>query len=177
MVHPRLRKFRCAGQCAFVALALGIGWGGQFGKFRATRAQFKVDDRRELETWMNETLPAGSSVVQDFTIHLPDETDHKQEDLHREFKFKVRGHEFVPELGTLAELRAQGVRYVVTSPKKSQRYTGGGMAPSEEVKDEFERRKSFYSALPKEAKLLKKWDIAEIDTLHPGIELYQISDF
>ena len=119
---------------------------------------------------------AGGNVVQDYTRHLPDEGDHKQEDMNRPFKLKVRGHEFVPELGTLAELRAQGVRYVVTSPKKSQRYTDGGMMPSDAVKDEFERRKAFYSALPKEAKLLKKWDMAEIDTLHPGIELYDLGE-
>ena len=135
-----------------------------------------MDDRRDLEAWMTANLPAGSSVAQDYTIHLPDETDHKQEGMHRASKFKVRGHEFVSDLGTLAELRAQGVRYVVTSPKKSQRYTDGGMAPSEEVKDEFERRKTFYSALPKEAKLLKKWAMAEIDTLHPGIELYDLGE-
>ena len=167
-------KFRCAGHCVLVALVVCFGWGGQFGKFRAVKEQFKVDDRRELETWMTANLPAGSSVVQDYAIHLPDETDHKQEDLHRAFPFQVRGHEFVPELGTLAELRAQGVRYVATSPKKSQRYTDGGMVPGDEVKDEFERRKTFYSALPKEAKLLKKWNMAEIDTLHPGIELYDL---
>lgn len=47
--------------------------------------------------------------------------------------------------------------------------------PSDGVKEEFERRKAFYSALPREAKLLKKWDMAEIDTLHPGIELYDLS--
>ena len=167
-------KFRFAGQCAFAALALLAGWNGQFAKFRTIAAQFKADDRRELEAWMNDTLPAGSSVVQDYTIHLPDEGDHKQEGITRPFKHTVRGHEFVPELGTLAELRAQGVRYVVTSPKKSQRYTDGGMAPSDEVKEEFERRKTFYSALPKEATLLKKWDMADIDTLHPGIELYDL---
>lgn len=168
-------KFRCAGQFAFTALALFVGWSGQFSKYGAVKAQFKVDDRRELETWMNDHLPAGSSVVQDYAIHLPDATDHKQDDLNRPFKHTVRGHEFVAELGTLAELRAQGVRYVATSPKKSQRYTDGGMMPSDGVKEEFERRKAFYSALPREAKLLKKWDMAEIDTLHPGIELYDLS--
>ncbi len=167
-------KFRFAGQIGFAALALLIGWSGQFDKFGKTRAQFKADDRQELEAWMNDNLPAGSSVVQDYTIHLPDPGDHKQEGIKRAFKHTVRGHEFVAELGTLAELRAQGVRYVVTSPKKSQRYTDGGMAPSDAVKEEFERRKSFYSALPLEAKLLKKWDMAEIDTLHPGIELYDL---
>ena len=169
-------KFRCVGQIAFVALAIWIGWSGQIGKFHATIAQFRVDDRRDLEAWMTANLPAGSNVAQDYTIHLPDDGDHKQEGMYRDFNFKVRGHEFVPEVGTLAELRAQGIRYVVTSPKKSQRYTDGGMAPSEEVKDEFERRKAFYSALPKEAKLLRKWDIAEIDTLHPGIELYDLGE-
>ena len=167
-------KFRCAGQCGFVALALFVGWSGQFAKFRAVEAQFKVDDRRELEAWMDANLPAGGKVVQDYAIHLPDAEDHKQEGMKRAFKHEVRGHEFVPELGTLDELLAQGVRYVATSPKKSQRYTGGGMIPSDDAKAEFERRKTFYSALPQQAKLLWKRDMAEIDTLHPGIELYDL---
>lgn len=167
-------KYRCAGQCAFVALVLCVGWGGQFHLFGKTFAQFKVDDRRELEAWMNENLPAGSKVVQDEPVHLPDPLDHKQEGIERSFKHTVTTREFVADLGTVAELRAQGVRYVVTSPKKSQRYTTGGMTPSDDVKEEFERRKTFYTTLLKEAKLLKKWDIAEIDTLHPGIELYDI---
>ena len=167
-------KFRCAGQVAFVTLALCIGWGGQFGKFRATRAQFKVDDRRELEAWMNASLPADSKVVQDDAIHLPDPDDHKQQGITREFKHTVTTREFAPDLGSIAELRAQGIRYVVTSPKKSRRYTSGGMVPSDDVKEEFDRRKTFYTALPEQARLLKKWDMAEIDTLHPGIELYDI---
>ncbi len=167
-------KYRCAGQCVFVALALCIGWRGQFRLFKKIDAQFQTDDRRELETWMNGNLPAGGKVVQDDTIHLPDPDDHKQEGIVRAFQHPVTTREFVADLGTLAELRAQGVRYVVTSPKKSQRYTGGAMMPGDAVKVEFERRKTFYEALPREAKLLKRWDIAEIDTLHPGIELYDI---
>ena len=167
-------KFRCAGQCVLIALALYVGWSGQFGRFRATAAEFKSDDRRELETWMNENLPAGARVVQDEAIHLPDPDDHKQEGMERAFKHTVTTREFVADLGTLAELRTQGVRYVATSPKKSRRYTDGAMMPSDAVKDEFERRKAFYSALPQQAKLLKQWGIAEIDTLHPGIELYDI---
>ena len=167
-------KFRCAGQCIFVALALYFGWGGQFGKFRATVAQFKTDDRRELETWMNGNLPAGGKVAQDETIRLPDPEDRKQEGIGRAFQHTVTTREFVPDLGRLADLRARGIRYVVTSPKKSRRYTDGSMMPEDAVKEEFERRKAFYSALPKEAKLLRKWDMAEIDTLHPGIELYDI---
>ena len=167
-------KFRCAGQCAFIALALWIGWGGQFGKFRATRAQFKTDDRRELETWMNDNLPAGSSVAQDYTIHLPDEGDHKQEGMTRKFQHTVTTREFVADLGTPAELRAQGVRYVVTSPKKSRRYTGDAMMPSDGMKEEFERRKTFYTTLPQQAKLLWMRGMTEIDTLHPGIELYDL---
>ena len=167
-------KYRCAGQCAFVAIALIVGWGGQFGKFRATVAQFKTDDRRELETWMNVTLPAGGKVVQDDAIHLPDPDDHKQEGIVRAFQHTVTTRDFVADFGTLAELRAQGIRYVVTSPKKSLRYTSGAMMPGDAVKEEFERRKTFYTTLPREAKLLKRWDIAEIDTLHPGIELYDI---
>ena len=167
-------KFRVAGQIAFAALAVGIGWWGQFQLFEKTCAQFQTDDRRDLEAWMETNLPAGSKVVQDDTIHLPDPGDHKQEGLARAFKHTVTTREFAPDLGTLAELRAQGVRYVVTSPKKSLRYTGGGMVPSDDAREEFERRKTFYTALPQQAKLLKKWEMAEIDTLHPGIELYDL---
>ena len=147
---------------------------GQFQLFGRTYAQFQTDDRRELEVWMDANLPPGSKVVQDYAIHLPDADDHKQEGMKRAFKHQVRGHEFVPEVGTLDELRAQGVRYVATTPKKSQRYTSGGMIPSDDVKAEFERRKAFYTALPQQAKLLWKRGIAEIDTLHPGIELYDL---
>ena len=167
-------KFRCVGQCAFVALALWLGWGGQFHLFAKTRAQFQTDDRRELETWMDANLPAGGKVVQDDTIHLPDPDDHKQEGIARPFKHTVTTREFAPDLGTLAELRAQGIRYVVTSPKKSLRYTGGGMVPGDDAKEEFERRKTFYTALPREAKLLWLRGMTEIDTLHPGIELYDL---
>ena len=167
-------KFRFAGQIAFAAIALSIGWWGQFQLFGKTYAQFQTDDRRELEAWMEANLPPGSKVVQDYAIHLPDADDHKQEGMKRAFKHQVRGHEFVPDLGTLDELRAQGVGYVATTPKKSQRYTSGAMIPRDEVKEEFERRKAFYTALPQQAKLLWKRGIAEIDTLHPGIELYDL---
>ncbi len=167
-------KFRFAGQIAFAAIALGIGWWGQFQLFGKTYAQFQTDDRRELETWMDANLPAGSKVVQDYAIHLPDPDDHKQEGMKRPFKHEVRGHEFVPELGTLDDIRAQGVRYVATTPKKSQRYTSGGMIPSDDAKAEFERRKTFYGALPQQAKLVWQRGMSEIDTLHPGIELYDL---
>ena len=169
-------KFRFAGQIAFAAIALGLGWWGQFQLFGKMYAQFQTDDRRELEAWMDANLPPGSKIVQDYAIHLPDADDHKQEGMKRPFKHEVRGHEFVPDLGTLDELRAQGVRYVATTPKKSQRYTSGAMIPTEEAREEFERRKTFYSALPQQAKRVWQRGMSEIDTLHPGIELYQISD-
>jgi hypothetical protein len=173
-------KFRILGQIGFTALALLIGWSGQFMKFRDTWTQFKVDDRRDLEAWMNASLPPGGHVAQDATIGLPDPEHHKQKGLKREFQHEVVGlaeggsPEFVPDLGTLDELRAKGIRYVATSPKKSLRYTGGGMTPTDDAREQFERRKAFYSALPQQAKLLWKRDPADIDTLHPGLELYDL---
>ena len=169
-----LGKYRFAGQCAFAALALLIGWSGQFGAFRKTYGQFKTDDRRELETWIVANLPAGAIVAQDAAVGLPDPDHHKQKGMTREFPLDVLGSEFVPDLGTLDELRAKGVRYVATTPKKSQRYTSGGMVPSDEVKDQFERRKAFYAALPQQAKRLWNRPMLEIDTLHPGLELYDL---
>jgi len=169
-----LGKYRFAGQCAFTALALLIGWSGQFGAFRKTYGQFKTDDRRDLETWMTTNLPAGAIVAQDAAVGLPDPDHHKQKGMKREFPLDVLGSEFAPDLGTIDELRAKGVRYVATTPKKSQRYTSGGMVPSDEVKDQFERRKAFYAALPQQAKRLWNRPMLEIDTLHPGLELYDL---
>jgi hypothetical protein len=168
-------KSRFLGQCAFAALALLIGWWGQFGAFRNAVDQFKTDDRRDLETWMSENLPAGAIVAQDAAVGLPDPEHHKQKGMKREFSLEVEGSEFVSDIGTLDELRAKGVRYVATTPKKSQRYTGGGMVPSDEVKEQFDRRKAFYVALPQQAKRIWQRPMLEIDTLHPGLELYDLN--
>ena len=147
---------------------------GHYAAFKKTYAQFQVDDRHDLEVWMNANLPAGGIVAQDSPVGLPDPEHNKQKGMKREFSQTVLGSEFAADLGTLDELRAKGVRYVATTPKRSVRYTGGEMVPTATAKEEFERRKAFYTALPKQAKLLKQWLPAEIDTLHPGLELYDI---
>jgi hypothetical protein len=171
-------KWRVAGQCAFALVVLLIGWSGHFGKFQTARVQFKSDDRRELEEYLSARAPAGAIIAQDSAVGLPDPEHHKQKGMKREFAHEVLGSEFAPDLGSLEELRAKGVRYVVVTPKKYQRYTGGSMAPGEDpkVREDFARRKAFYTALPQQAKLLKKWPIAEIDTLHPGLELYDLNE-
>lgn len=170
------RGYRLAGQLAFAALAVSIGWRGPISAFERTVAQFKVDDRRDLEQWLAkpENAPAGSIIAQDASVGLPDPEHHKQKGLKREFPHNVLSEEFAADLGTLDELRAKGVRFLATTPKKSDRYTSGAMIPTEDGREEFERRKAFYSALAKEGKLLWERKMQDIDILHPGLLLYDI---
>ena len=124
---------------AAAALALLVSVGAaasQWSDLLELRAGLQKDDRAELVAAVR-ALPATAVIVQDQAVGLP-EPDRLwyHEDLEP-LPQKVRGAKQACDLGTLAELKAQGVTHLALNAKTYGRY----FAPDLIVKDHGDRER------------------------------------
>jgi hypothetical protein len=80
---------------------------------------------------------------------------------------------FAADLGTVADLRSRGIRYVLISRDVYHRYVDKSLRPAQ-PSEEFERRHAFYTEVTGACRLLWKEKGRDPKPLHPGLELYDI---
>jgi hypothetical protein len=135
---------------------------------------FKQDDSRELVAWCLTKLPRNAVIAKDSRIWLPDPKKPDTVPLGS-IPQKVLAAKFVADLGTLDELRAQGVTHVAVSESDYGRFFLKSVRPQTGQDDDYNRRKTFYEALLREGDLLFERERGTVIYLHPGIRVYRIS--
>jgi dolichyl-phosphate-mannose-protein mannosyltransferase len=135
---------------------------------------FQHDDSEELVTWIGAELPPDAVLATDNRVGLPDARKKKYRTRAAPLPQRILGDRFVADLGSLAELRGQGVTHVIVSESDYGRFFLESLRPQEAEETNFRRRKAFYEELFREGKRLWARPRGTVIYLHPGIEVYWI---
>ncbi len=165
----RVCRWKWAAPVAAAVLVLG-----QIPSWLRYERAFQRDDSRELQAWCRAELPADAVLAKDSRIWLPDpgKPDGVPADAIPQ---KVVPAKFVADLGTLDELRAQGITHVAVSESDYGRFFLKSLQPKKGQEIEFSKRKAFYETLFRDGKLLREWERGTVIYLHPGVRVYGIA--
>ena len=153
------------------AVALVIG---QVPSWLRYERAFQTDDSRDLQAWCREHLPADALIAKDSRIWLPD--PEKRDGVAADaIPQKVIAKKFAADLGTLAEMRAQGITYVAVSESDYGRFFRKSLQPKKGEEADFARRKIFYETLFRESDPVFERPRGTVIYLHPGIRVYPIA--
>lgn len=134
---------------------------------------FQRDDNAELIEWISKEIPADALLAKDNKVRLPTARRHNEDAAPP--PHKVLSAEYAADLGTLAELRAKQVAYVLITDSTFQKFESKSLKPKAKDAADFDRRKLFYAELRREEPLVVQWPRSTVIYLHPGIEVYRLA--
>ncbi len=161
----RLRPWLPAGLATFALILQGQ-------LTLATVRGFRTNSRQEMTAWIAQHLPEKTLLLAESRLYLSrDETwpEKRRPDLI------VEELAFAADAGTLAELKARGIRHIaVFRSNFSKLMADDTFKPADGRQSQYQRRKDFYRDLLAQGKLLKKTGQGEVTTLNPRLMLYQL---
>ena len=163
-----------------LALAATLLVAGQAPSLLRYWRAFQHDDTAELIDWLRAArdVPPDATIAKDSRVGLPDPQKKKDAARAGAIPQKVIAARSAADLGTLEELRAQGVTHVAISESDYGRYFLRSLSPQRGGEADFARRKAFYEELLRAApplRLLFARDRGTVIYLHPGIRVYRIT--
>jgi hypothetical protein len=177
IVAGRVRRGRTE---LFAGLALIAGqfpgWTDDRGGLLRYDAAFQTDDTARLVEVIRTELPADAVIARDQKVNLPHPEKERVSKRIPPIPQKLIVKEFLPSLGTLEDLRKQGITHVATSETVYGRYFRAGSRPKKGKEKEFFERKQFYSRLQRECPEVWSRERGTIVYLNPGLELYDIRE-
>jgi len=162
-----LRPFRRARVAAGALAALALAW--HLPKLVTYHREFSLDDRRDLAAWIRENLPPTATIIHDRRVRF----DYAQKDglpIDRIPQQTRRPRRFLHEFGTLAELRAQGVKYAVLCEPDY----ASALRPREKKNQRLDAAQQFYQQVMTEGRQLWARPSGHIFYLRPGLQLYEL---
>ena len=137
-------------------------------------AAFQRDDNADFIAWIKKNLPTDAVIAKDSRIQLPDAESKKDRLRFAPMPQKILAAHYAADLGTMAELRAQGVTHLAVSGSDYGRFLLPGLIPQAGERADFERRKAFYQALLRDGEQVFWRERGAVLYLHPGIRLYRL---
>lgn len=161
------RPFRRAALVAGLLAVTAIGWHGPI--LAQYCREFASDDRRDLIAWIQQNVPADATIAHDRRARLEvAQRDGLPRDRFPQKALSARRR--MPDLGSLDELRKDGVRWFVVCDMDA---TNVLRREKREDKSAREERK-FYERLFREGKLRWERPVGRILYLHPGLHIYEL---
>ena len=135
---------------------------------------FQHDDNRELFEWVKTQLPPEAVIAKDSRIRLPEPGNPQDAERFGPLPQKVLGGKFAADIGTIEELRKQGVTHVAVSESDYGRFFLRSLRPKKDEEAAFARRKAFYEDLLRQGESVFEKERGTVLYLHPGIRLYRL---
>jgi hypothetical protein len=171
LVAPYFHRWPSAARLA-IPLLLGLGLlGSQIANLLPTMQGFHRDARRELIAFLNANLPKDAHLVVERRVDL-DVDAGQQEKVH---PFDIRSKECAADLGTVAELRLQGINYIVIHGPTRYKFTSKVHVPQADARADYERRRAFYEQLDRECRLVWKTRKSKVGYLSPDLRVYDMA--
>ena len=152
---------------ALVAMATVLA--AAFPALASHHAAFLNDHRQQLADYVERELSQHANIAAEYATGLvrPD---------RKATTRTVRAAHFVPDLGTLDELRAQGVTHVAVSDLYRRSFFLGERDNRRGIKnDTTEKHRLFYKRLLSEGKLIFEKRQGRIRAISPVLRLYEIA--
>jgi len=162
--------------CAQLLLAGLIVWicRAQWPALRRAYDGFTHDDPAAVAAWIKNNLPLDAVIAEDHRVNLSP-TKANGVSKNARVPQKVYNANFAPDLGTLDELRAQGVTHVAICKQSYGRYFKDETKPREGAKTTFDQRQEFYAEVLEQGELVQEWPPGTISYLQPGIKLFRVA--
>ncbi len=164
--RPRLRRFGvpiCAGLFA-------VAFFFQVRTLWVLDRSFLQDDRARLIDWIRSELPANAVLAADYAVNLPDPRQWPHAGLKALSQRLVTGKKEVSELGSVAELRAQGITHIAICGRTYGRY----LDLARNVDPQTGQKRMFYQTLLTRGKVLWSSPMGSVNYLQPGLQLVDI---
>ena len=145
----------------------------QVQSLRVLDTELKSDDRRDLIAWIRSSLPANAVLATDKAVHLPDLRRQEHAGLTPLVQRLVGVEKEVADVGTVSELRAQGVTHVAICERTYLRYLDENKTNKDGSNQTPERL--FYETLLKKGQIVWSSERGLVSYLRPGIKLVDIS--
>jgi len=131
---------------------------GSSARTEATLRGIRMDSRKLLYDFVSRHVPPDARIAQDWYACLPDPEAKHHEDDPLSLPHDVITGGSVADLGTLDELRAEGIEYVAVAAKQWLKVFRTNVRPRPEAEGKHARRRAFYERLFAEEELV--WDSA-----------------
>ncbi len=148
---------------AVTVILLAIGGGTFVPEISKNLRGFCSDSRRDLADWITKNVAPDAIIAQDQRVQLASLDSKDSRDRSFTLPQKVLSSDFVAELGTVDELRAQGVTYVAIQPSGHDKSHGDKKG-----------RQTFDDDLVKQGELVWKCKSKSPSILHPDLEFYRL---
>ncbi len=138
-------------------------------------AAFQHDDKADLIAWMQAKLPPDAVVAADSATGLADPKRKKNSGRSQKISQTLLVSRLAADLGSIDELRAQGVTYVIVSESSYGRFFRADLRAKDSNDRKFSAARSFYEFLLREEPVFER-ERGTVIYLHPGIRVYSIAD-
>ncbi|HSH37393.1 MAG TPA: hypothetical protein VK993_01295, partial [Chthoniobacterales bacterium] len=162
---------------AVVLFAVFTGWLGRdmLQAYQPARLGFERDDPTAAAEWITNNLPPDAVIAEDGSVSLSPSRPGVKIGVASRVPQKVLEAYFAADLGSLDELRSQGVTHVAVSEKMYGRYFAGEGSARKGMSDVYETRRRFYERVLAEGELLAEWPRGINSYLQPGIRIYRVA--
>ena len=137
------------------------------------QSAFETDDTADLLAWLRNNTSRDDILAKDNRVRLPE--GRRRSAKARPLPNEVRSAEFVADLGSLDELQASGVDFVIISESTYMRFERSGMRPKAGGASDAERRRVFYAELRRTFEPVWARSRSTVIYLHPGIEVFRLN--
>lgn len=134
---------------------------------------FRTDDTADALDWLRQNAKSTDVIAKDDRVRLPDERRKSRK--ARPLPNKVLSDDYVADLGSIEKLRGDGVEFVIVSESTYKRFERSSLRPKKGGEDDAERRRAFYADLRRSYEPVWSRPRSTVIYLHPGIEIYRIS--
>jgi hypothetical protein len=135
------------------------------------------DDRAELVEYLRTSVPSSETIVHDASVQLPGLANWRTAGLPREalLPHSTLSDVFAADIGSLAELRARGIRYIAVARPDYYHYTEGiYQARSNDTRQQ--AYQAFYQELFHHGELVWERPPGFVFHIRPGLRLYRLPD-
>jgi hypothetical protein len=164
-------RYRAVATAIAALLCVGAAW-SQWTVTQRFRDGLQKDDRAELVRAVA-ALPVTAVIAQDQAAGLPEPERLWYHEGLTPLPQKVIGAKQACDLGTIAELRAQGVTHLALNGKTYGRYFKPGVV----VEDHgaVAAKRAFYQTALERGRILQQWKLGRVRHFQPGLVLVDIT--
>lgn len=169
----RERVWLWRGGLAAGAALVGVAVFFQVRSLQAIDAGLTADDRARLIEWVRANVPADAVLAQDQAVYLPDPARIERSNSPLLPQRIVGGKKESADLGSIADLRAQGVTHVAICGRTYLRYLDENKTDKNGSNQTPER--VFYDTLLKKGRIVWSSEFGQVTYLQPGLKLVDIT--
>ncbi len=151
------------------ALAIGIGFSETMA-LRKRMLAFRKDSRAELVAWLAAHTPPGAAIVYETKVGL----EWLPATASALAPFRLLKKDIAADFGTLAELKARGVAFVITHGTAEYFYTAERFTPQPAIRAQYEQRRAFYQELRATAPIAWKRKLGPVQELMTRLTVYRV---